>query len=609
MQYGFGEIVTLLGSLGLFLYGMKVMSDALMEVAGDKMRQFLASMTSNRVFAVFTGFLITSVIQSSSATTLMVVSFANASLLTLTESIGVIMGANIGTTVTAWLITLLGFKVNIGAIALPLVGLGFIFTFSKKKKANQWGRFIIGFAILFIGLQFLKDAVPDIGSNPEVLAFLSKYTQQGFWSVLLFLLIGTLLTVILQSSSATMALTLVMCYEGWIPFDMAAAMILGENIGTTITANLAALIANFEAKRTAAAHLIFNIIGVIWVLLLFYPVLNTIEWFVTRDDGLSPFVMATAIPVALSVFHTAFNITNTLLLIWFVPVIAKIVEKAIPERIDPEKEIDQPMYLNKADLKYPQTGIAALLKESTRLFEKSAYKAIAHGIHVHREDIQSEKKAKAIVKEKEEIELDLDELYYLKIKLIYSKIVEYATILQSRFELNKNLIEVIRNILIANRHIVSVVKAMKPIHRNLAKYMDSENPYVKKEYDKLRKIIIKVMRIITDIQKSENPSAYLAKMDKLRDKADKSDVIMNGSINQLIRENRITNEMATSLINDSDTVIEMVKDLISVVELLYITKDSILEESKLPEQLEFEKGILSENGQDSVSSEVHSSPN
>ncbi|WP_222983504.1 Na/Pi cotransporter family protein [Flagellimonas meishanensis] len=599
MQYGLGEILSLLGSLGLFLYGMKVMSDALMEVAGDKMRQILASMTSNRLFAVFTGFLITSVIQSSSATTLMVVSFANASLLTLFESIGVIMGANIGTTVTAWLITLLGFKVNIGAIALPLVALGFVFTFSKKKKVNQWGRFIVGFAILFIGLQFLKEAVPDIGSNPEVLAFLAKYTQSGFWSVLLFLLIGTLLTIIIQSSSATMALTLVMCHEGWIPFDMAAAMILGENIGTTITANLAALIANYHAKRTAMAHLIFNVIGVIWAILLFNPILNAIDWFITREGGTSAFTSATAIPVALSVFHTAFNVSNTFLLIWFVPIIVKIVEKLVPEKIDPEKEIDQPMYLTKADLKYPQTGIAALLKESTRLFEKSAYKAIAHGIHVHREDIQSDKKVKAIIKGKEEIEVDLDQLYYLKIKSIYSKIVEYATLLQSKYELDKNLIAVIRNILIANRHIVAVVKAMKPIHMNLSKYMDSDNPYVKKEYDKLRKIIIKVMRIIKDLQQSENPLSFKGKMDKLRDRADKSDVIMNGSINQLIRENRITNEMATSLMNDSATVIQMVKGLISIAELLYITKDSILQESKLPEQLEFEEGILSpeERGQ------------
>ena len=276
MEYKLFDFLTLLGSLGLFLYGMKVMSDALMELAGDRMRKILASATSNPLFAVLTGFTITAVIQSSSATTLMVVSFANASLLSLTESIGVIMGANIGTTVTAWLISLLGFKVNMAAIALPLVGLGFLFSMSKQKNLRHWGYFIVGFAILFIGLQYLKNSVPDIKSSPEALAFLSDYTSKGYLSILLFLFIGTLLTVVIQSSSATMAITIIMCFEGWIPFDMAAAMVLGENIGTTITANIAALVANYRAKRTARAHFIFNMFGVAWMLVLFLPIIHGI---------------------------------------------------------------------------------------------------------------------------------------------------------------------------------------------------------------------------------------------------------------------------------------------------------------------------------------------
>ena len=235
------------------------------------MRSILASMTSNRFLGIFTGFFITSVIQSSSATTLMVVSFSNAGLLTLTEAISVIMGANIGTTITAWLITILGFKVSMSAIALPLVGLGFGLTFTKKERTKEVGTFIIGFALIFIGLQFLKEAMPDIKNNPGILSFLSKYTDLGYLSILLFLFIGTILTLVIQSSSATMALTLIMCAQGWIPFEMAAAMVLGENVGTTITANLAALVANYKAKQTARAHLIFNIIGVVWMLILFYP--------------------------------------------------------------------------------------------------------------------------------------------------------------------------------------------------------------------------------------------------------------------------------------------------------------------------------------------------
>lgn len=276
MDFGFTDLLTLLGSLGLFLYGMKVMSDSLIRLAGDQMRSILATTTSNRFFALLTGFFITAAIQSSSATTLMVVSFVNASLLTLTEAVGVIMGANIGTTVTTWLIAILGFKVKMSAIALPLVGAGFLLTISKSEKNRQWGYFIIGFALLFIGLQFLKDSVPNIGDNPEALAFLAEYTSRGFLSVLMFLIIRAVLTLIIQSSSAAMAITLLMCFEGWIPFDMAAAMVVGQNIGTTITANLAAIIGNYHAKRAARAHLIFNVLGSVWILIIFYPFLRTV---------------------------------------------------------------------------------------------------------------------------------------------------------------------------------------------------------------------------------------------------------------------------------------------------------------------------------------------
>ncbi|RZW45893.1 MAG: Na/Pi cotransporter family protein, partial [Flavobacteriaceae bacterium] len=350
MQYGLYDILQLLGALGLFLFGMKVMSDALLKLAGNKMRSILARMTSNRIFGISTGFLITSVIQSSSATTLMVVSFSNASLLTLTEAISVIMGANIGTTITAWLITILGFKVSMSAIALPLVGFGFTFTFTKKENLKDIGEFIIGFAVLFIGIQFLKDAMPNINENPEILQFLKQYTNLGFWSVLLFLMIGTILTVVIQSSSATMALTLIMTAEGWIPFELAAAMVLGENIGTTITANLAAIVANYHAKRTARAHLIFNLLGVLWVLIVFYPFLKLVSLLAEYFGSESPYVSAAAIPVAISLFHTTFNILNTFLLVWFVKPIAKLVEKIVPEVSLPEKQIDEPKFLTKQSL-------------------------------------------------------------------------------------------------------------------------------------------------------------------------------------------------------------------------------------------------------------------
>lgn len=338
MNYGFLQFLTLVGSLGLFLFGMKLMSESLQKVAGDKMRNILAAMTSNRVKGIITGVLVTMVIQSSSATTVMVVSFVNAGLLTLAQAIGVIMGANIGTTFTAWLISLLGFKFSISTIALPLVGIGFPLLFSKKNTRKSWGEFIVGFSLLFLGLEFLKNSVPNINENPQILEFLAHYTNHGFLSVIIFVFIGSMLTVVIQSSSATMALTLVMCNNGWISFELAAAMVLGENIGTTITANIAAAIANVSAKRAARAHTIFNLIGVIWMLFVFKSVINTISDFMVNMGGSSPLTSPESAPIALSIFHSSFNLINTLALVWFTPLIVKVVTKIVPSKETEEEE-------------------------------------------------------------------------------------------------------------------------------------------------------------------------------------------------------------------------------------------------------------------------------
>lgn len=349
MNYSIFDFLTLVGSLGMFLYGMKMMSESLQKVAGSKMRSILSAMTSNRFLGVLTGFFVTTVVQSSSATTVMLVGFVNAGLLTLKESIGVIMGANIGTTITGWVITIFGFKVQISEYALPLIAFGIPLIFSKSGNRRSWGEFLIGFALLFMGLDFLKGSVPDIKENPELLQFLQGYTNLGFLSTIIFLFIGSLLTIIIQSSSATMALTFVMCNQGWISFEMAAAMVLGENIGTTVTANIAASVGNLSAKRAARAHLIFNLLGVFWMLFIFKTFTGWIDQFITHHNGLSPSENPAVIPTALSLFHTSFNIINVLLLIWFTPILQKIVERLVPQKDkDSEEEFR---------LKYITTGL------------------------------------------------------------------------------------------------------------------------------------------------------------------------------------------------------------------------------------------------------------
>lgn len=336
MEYSFYDFLKLIGSLGLFLYGMKIMSEGLQKVAGDRLRSILTAMTTNRVTGVLTGVLITALIQSSSATTVMVVSFVNAGLLTLAESISVIMGANIGTTVTAWIISIFGFKVDMAAFALPLLAIALPLIFSGKSNRKSVGEFIFGFSFLFMGLSYLKANAPDLNANPEMLAFVQNYTDMGFFSILLFLFIGTILTMIVQASAATMAITLIMCANGWISLELGAALVLGENIGTTITANLAALTANTQAKRAALAHFVFNVFGVIWVLIIFHPFMQLVNWVVdTFFQTSNPEV---AISYKLSAFHSIFNICNVCILIWGV----KLIERTVCALIHPKEEDEEP---------------------------------------------------------------------------------------------------------------------------------------------------------------------------------------------------------------------------------------------------------------------------
>ena len=401
MDYTFFNFLELVGSLGLFLYGMKIMSEGLQKIAGEQLRGILAAMTRNRVMGVFTGILITALIQSSSAATVMVVSFVNAGLLTLAQSIGVIMGANVGTTVTAWMISLFGFgKFSISIVSIPLLGIGLPLIFSAKSKRKSLGEFIFGFAFLFLGLDLLKSSMPDLQNNPEVLAFVSGFSDLGFLSTLIFLVIGTVLTVIVQSSSATVAITLIMCSRGWIGFESAAAMIMGENIGTTITANIAAFSANVSAKRAAFAHLMFNILGVIWMLFIFKFFVNMVSGLTETFWGTDPRGMeawVSTLPAndfnaitsakaselsadlvakqgvyqsyeavtsyGLSLYHTMFNVSNVLIMIWFVNLYERICKFIIKPKAEDADEEFQLQFITTGMLSTAELSILQAEKE------------------------------------------------------------------------------------------------------------------------------------------------------------------------------------------------------------------------------------------------------
>jgi len=370
MQIGLYEVLSILGSLGLFLFGLKTMSDGLQRFIGRKMPLVLAAMTSNRFLGVFTGFLITLIIQSSSATTVMVVSFVNAGLLSLAQAIAVIMGANIGTTVTAWLISFVGFQPEIEPLVIPAVAFGFIMILFSNETVKTLGGLFLGFSLLFLGIFFLKESLPDLFYHLDVSEWVNTITGSGFTSTLIFLGIGLVLTLALQSSSATMALTLVVCYNGWISFEQGAAMVLGENLGTTLTANIAALTGNLPSRRAALAHTFFNVIGVLWMLLVLKIFLGFIDQLLTNLGFPSPFTSPAMAPFGLSLFHTAFNVLNTIWFFGLVKFLARGVELALPSR-DTTTERSQLEYFNSGYLKTAELSVFQAMKETRRFAELS----------------------------------------------------------------------------------------------------------------------------------------------------------------------------------------------------------------------------------------------
>lgn len=505
MDYGLIDFLKLVGSLGLFLYGMKIMSEGLQKLAGNKLRNILSAMTKNRIMGVLTGVMITTLIQSSSATTVMVVSFVNAGLLSLVQSIGVIMGANIGTTVTAWIIAFFGFgKFSISALAIPLMGIALPLIFSSKSRNKSMGEFIFGFSFLFMGLDFLQTSMPDLQNNPEVLAFVQNFTGMGLLSTLFFLMVGTVLTIIVQSSSATVAITLIMATKGWIDFPSAAAMIMGENIGTTITANLAAIPANISAKRAAFSHLMFNMFGVLWMLLVFKHFVHFIDnlvpsfaaaqpseitRFITSlspevytqittlpQSELSPELAAlqdryltyqSATSYGLSLFHTLFNICNVSLMIWFVKLYEKICLRVIrPKKGEEEDE--------EFVLQYISTGMASTDELSILQAEKEM-------------EVYAQRVKKMVGFVKKMTNLKNSDKKFLK---LYNRIEKYEDISDrmeveigsylskvSEGKLSNRSKERVRSILRAVTEIESIADSACNIARHLKRKMEAETEF------------------------------------------------------------------------------------------------------------------------------------
>jgi phosphate:Na+ symporter len=563
-------LLNLAGALGLFLYGMRVMSDALTELAGPGLRDTLGRLTSNRFKGVLTGVFITCVIQSSSATTLMVVSFVNAGLLSLFGAIAVIMGANIGTTFTAWLIALLGFGISMSKIAIPLMAVGFVLVSMAGERNRKWGRFIIGFCLLFIGLEFMKDAVPDLKDNPAVYAFIEQVSGYGFLSILIFLMLGTALTVVLQSSSATMAITIVAASQGWLPFEAAVAIILGENIGTTITANLGAMVANANARRAALAHLIVNLLGVSWALLLLHPLIGFIDGLALELGGTSPLSSPSAVPLGLALFHSCFNIANTMILIWFVGPLTTLVTRLVTEKPDPEIELTRAKYLSESALKYPETALDAYGKEARRLFENAIFEALAHGMSIHRTQIRSDLHAHQIVDvSKEPFDFEVDSFFERRIEPLFEQLITFATRLNGQHQLTSKQADQLLTLRLSSRRMIDVVKNISVLNALLKRHWSGGSEDFRAEFDSIRVALIHLIRAFGTLRNLPAEERTPERFNQLRTEADTLDATIFDEVDKLIRDKSITPAEGSALINAGAVTRHLTKDFVKAVRGLY----------------------------------------
>lgn len=567
LLYLYSNFKTIGAGIAILLFGMVLLEEGFKAFTKGPLQNILKKATNKLYKSISAGAFVTAIIQSSSLVSVIAISFISAGLISLSGGIGLIFGANIGTTATAWLVAGFGLKIKISALAMPMLIFGIIFSFQKKPAIKGIGNVLAGLGFFFLGIHYMKEGFDVFKDYVD----LSQYAVSGFLGVLIYTGLGIIITTILQSSSATLALILTALSAGQIEYENALALAIGANVGTTITAILGSLGSNVAGRRLAGAHFVFNIVTGVVALALIYPLANLVNKISELVN-----IGATDYTLKLAVFHTIFNVVGVIIMIPFIKTLERVLIRFFKEQKD--KDINEPKYLNEAVLKFPGSVISALISESNFLYKNTIFEIVAHALNIHRVDIKSDEKVKSIIKKStKDLHTDVDELYYKKVKTIYGEIIRYAITAQKDLKLNEKENEVITDIKIANRKMVEIIRDVKELRRNISVYTYSDNKYIKKEYNKFRRMVVKVLRAIYLFRIEDNKEIHYEKLMEMRNKAKENSRIGNKGINNIIRKNLITTNMASSLVNDHDNVNDMIKKLIEVGELLYSEKDSILE--------------------------------
>lgn len=558
---------TIAAGVAILLFGIILLEEGFKAFTKGTLQNLLKAATNKLYKSITVGATVTGLIQSSSLVSVITISFISAGLISLYSGIGLIFGANIGSTATAWLVAGFGLKVKISGLAMPMLVFGVIFSFQQNKSLKGIGNVLAGLGFFFLGIHYMKEGFDVFNNHID----LTQYAVDGFLGILIYTGLGILITTILQSSAATLVLVLTALAAQQIEYKTALVLAIGANIGTTITAILGSLSSNTNGKRLAGAHFVFNVITGIVALILLVPLTKFVN-ILANVFGISE----TDYTLKLALFNTIFNILGVVLMIPFIKKLESFLIAFFKEKMG--KDISEPKYLNEAVLKFPSATISALINESKYLFKNAIFEIAAHGLNIHRSAIISNEKIKKIVKNSHQnMEVDIEELYYKKVKTIYGEILRYATTAQNDLKLNKKQNLAITNIKIANRKMVEIIKAIRELNKNLVRTINSENKELIVVYDSFRKKLTKVLRIIYLFRTEDDVKKYAEKLADLKKEAKENIRLSNKSIDKLIRKDLITAEMASSLFNDYSNVNDMIKKLIEVAELLYGKKDSLFE--------------------------------
>ena len=566
LGYGFWispDFKEISAGVAIFLFGMMSLEDGFKSFSGGVLEKILRKSTNKLYKSVGFGVLATTVMQSSSLVSILTISFLSAGLIGLGQGIGIIFGANLGTTTGAWLVAGYGLKVDIAAYAMPMLVFGVVLIFQKSKSLKGFGYILAGLGFLFLGIHYMKDGFEAFKSTID----LASFGGTGLKYLFIFTGIGIFATVVMQSSHATLVLIITALAAGQISYENALALAVGANVGTTITAIIGAMSANVAGKRLAGAHLIFNVVTGLIALIFMNQIMFSVDFF-SNEFGIAP----DNYTLKLAVFHTIFNVIGVVVMIPFINMLVKFLESMMKDEVQTKNEqaVDTVKYLNDSVLELPETSIVTIILETKHLFENS-FDIISRGLNLNKSKILSPVAIEETLNE-EFNAIDIDEEYNRKIKGIYGDIIDFST--QVQFNISKEYVNEIYNIKLANRYLVEAVKDTKHLQKNLIKYSNSKNEYIKEQYLNIRMNLSEILRDIDSIDKTEEDDTIMLLISKSKVHMEKNDIISNGTLDNLIRKSLITNEMATSLMNDSSYSYTISKNLIAFAEIVFIDKSS-----------------------------------